>query len=431
MYFLEEERANSYVYGDYSMSAMKLHITASKKHMVFTTVFAIFMVLALSINGIRYGWYTSSESLGFGGWIDKLLDVDDGGYMVLLFMVATLLFFGTSTWFYAAIGIGVVPITMIMEDRLSTRIEEDQSDDEEVGYSNISDAVRYTQSNRYIYSRDRLETERNRDEGEEPSLWEEIPITRSLPPGSSRKRIKTCLNASLKFIGCCFLLIYVLYVVSLGVSLIDRASNSSRRWDNGFMINYKSLYNPFDEFLLLLSNHAFPLDLVFIGLTQILILAATLQGVIESGVRFLCLRIHNIESRSTEPHILILAVSLILIAGATLHVQMLSFAPEYSNYGPQKAEGGGPCDLLKTGNSGPYCFKTGIGYFMTEVILNNPLAGDMMFMVDFIVCSLAFVSIGYAFYRSTDKRLQRKQYQLQLDPFSVYDERDRLLAYTA
>ena len=281
-YFYEEFSSNAYLRNDYSLSSTKIFILSTERMLYWVcALFATFMVVLL-LNGIRYGYFHEGQT--FVGLMDNLFDTQHGGYQFLLFLIATLLFVGTSSWFYVSIGIGSIPFTLLFNDAGYTFIDrilsnENESNDFSPGVDGRGGA---SGGNSYQSFTDRDEEidaiYTYSQTG--PSIWEgeEIPIT--TPPKRScisKIKCKHIIISLQRTIGVLILLIYTLYIISLSITSVDKAANSKCAWTCGFSIDFTSYYNPLDHFLVFISK-AFPLDIFFMGLVQFLLFAAVLQG---------------------------------------------------------------------------------------------------------------------------------------------------------
>jgi LMBR1 domain-containing protein 1 len=127
----------------------------------------------------------------------------------------------------------------------------------------------------------------------------------------------------------------ILFVmVSLIISLIDRIIYSDCSIGCGFAIKKPVLPNPLD-LLLTWSSSVFPVDyIVFLSFIS-LIVAGTLTGLANIGIKFFWIHLYQLKWRNTVPQGLLTSCIFMMMIVTVFSFTMVFFAPQYTSFGSQ------------------------------------------------------------------------------------------------
>ncbi|XXQ29635.1 Lysosomal cobalamin transporter [Plasmodiophora brassicae] len=193
-------------------------------------------------------------------------------------------------------------------------------------------------------------------------------------------------------IGVVYLLLSLLVATSLLLGTIDRGLNSTCGFSCGFQIDGPSLPDPIG-LLLVLASSAFPADLICFAVLVGYLFVATLTGIIQLGVRILCIRLYAISPRRTKPNAMMMAIWLLLFLLVAINVQILVLAPQYATFGPQAIAGpdgeSRPCRLHDwqddVSSTRTPCALSELARFNKAVFANIPLIGTLTFVSNILL----------------------------------------------
>ena len=121
--------------------------------------------------------------------------------------------------------------------------------------------------------------------------------------------------------------------LSLMLSNVDKAINSDGIF-TGYTLNNSSLPNPAD-LMLVYSQQIFPLDYILYSLLVIFLLACTMSGITNVGIRCFCLSLYKIRAWRTPPRGLLLTILILMFIILAQNIVMLSLVPDYTMFGNQ------------------------------------------------------------------------------------------------
>ena len=135
--------------------------------------------------------------------------------------------------------------------------------------------------------------------------------------------------------GALLLLVTIVTWMSMLVTSIDKARNSSCKHHCGYILGHISLFNPLN-WVLVQSASIFPLDYAIFMALVLLFFYSSVAGIAVIGIRFFWIRIFEIRRGHTSPQALLLAtVMLMLIILALNYSISMVIAPQYATFGPQ------------------------------------------------------------------------------------------------
>jgi LMBR1 domain-containing protein 1 len=134
-------------------------------------------------------------------------------------------------------------------------------------------------------------------------------------------------------LGCIALLLSLLIWVSLLLTNIDKALNSSGL-KMGFVLSKRTLFNPLDYVLVYLQA-VFPLDYVlFLAIAWFLILC-TFSGIRNLGVRIFFIRMYRLRTKRTVPQGMLLTCAILMLTTLAINILFFCISPEYVTFGNQ------------------------------------------------------------------------------------------------
>jgi len=133
--------------------------------------------------------------------------------------------------------------------------------------------------------------------------------------------------------GVIFSLFGFMIFLSLMLSNVDKAINSDGIF-TGYTLNNSSLPNPAD-LMLVYSQQIFPLDYILYSLLVIFLLACTMSGITNVGIRCFCLSLYKIRAWRTPPRGLLLTILILMFIILAQNIVMLSLVPDYTMFGNQ------------------------------------------------------------------------------------------------
>lgn len=202
-----------------------------------------------------------------------------------------------------------------------------------------------------------------------------------------------------------FLLFLVAMItwISMLLTAIDKAANSTCKHRCGYILGHINVFNPVN-WVLVQSAKAFPVDYIIFTFLVLLLFCGSVVGIATIGIRFLWIRIFQIRKGHTSPQALLLATSMLMLTILALNYSVsMVVAPQYATFGPQTFcdRPPGPAgeqpdcsdnrDLIKPctelGDNGAamrVCTPSVASTILNRVTLNFPFFGIIFFWTQFI-----------------------------------------------
>ncbi|XP_017715251.1 PREDICTED: probable lysosomal cobalamin transporter [Rhinopithecus bieti] len=133
--------------------------------------------------------------------------------------------------------------------------------------------------------------------------------------------------------GVFFILVALLFVISLFLSNLDKALHSAGI-DSGFIIFGANLSNPLNMLLPLLQT-VFPLDYILITIIIMYFIFTSMAGIRNIGIWFFWIRLYKIRRGRTRPQALLFLCMILLLIVLHTSYMIYSLAPQYVMYGSQ------------------------------------------------------------------------------------------------
>lgn len=133
--------------------------------------------------------------------------------------------------------------------------------------------------------------------------------------------------------GIFFILVALLFVISLFLSNLDKALHSAGI-DSGFIIFGTNLSNPLNMLLPLLQT-VFPLDYILITIIIMYFIFTSMAGIRNIGIWFFWIRLYKIRRGRTRPQALLFLCMILLLIVLHTSYMIYSLAPQYVMYGSQ------------------------------------------------------------------------------------------------
>ncbi|XP_069091824.1 lysosomal cobalamin transport escort protein LMBD1 [Pleurodeles waltl] len=134
--------------------------------------------------------------------------------------------------------------------------------------------------------------------------------------------------------GIFFILVALLFIVSLFLSNLDKALHSSGI-NSGFLILGTNLTNPLNMLLPVLQT-VFPLDYILIATIMMYFIFTSMSGIRNMGIWFFWMRLYKIRRGRTRPQALLFLCMILLLIVLYSSYMIYSLAPQYVMYGSQK-----------------------------------------------------------------------------------------------
>ncbi|XP_075454198.1 lysosomal cobalamin transport escort protein LMBD1 [Ascaphus truei] len=134
--------------------------------------------------------------------------------------------------------------------------------------------------------------------------------------------------------GVIFILVALLFTVSLFLSNLDKALHSAGI-NSGFIIFGTNLTNPLNMLLPVLQT-VFPLDYVLITTMIMYFIFTSMAGIRNMGIWFFWIRLYKIRRGRTRPQALLFLCMILLLIVLHTSYMIYSLAPQYVMYGSQK-----------------------------------------------------------------------------------------------
>lgn len=150
---------------------------------------------------------------------------------------------------------------------------------------------------------------------------------------SAVNRCQTILRPFQLILGVIFSMFGFLIFLSLLLTNTDKAIHASAL--SGYTLHNSSLPNPMDM-LLVASQAVFPLDYLLYCTLVLFLLACSMSGLTNIGIRFCWLTVYKIRAWKTPPRGLLLLVNSLIYIILALNVVMFSLIPDYTMFGNQK-----------------------------------------------------------------------------------------------
>ncbi|MEQ2292416.1 putative lysosomal cobalamin transporter, partial [Ameca splendens] len=135
-------------------------------------------------------------------------------------------------------------------------------------------------------------------------------------------------------LGVFFILVALLFTISLFISNLDKALHSAGI-SYGFIIFGTNLTNPLNELLLALQP-VFPLDYILITVMTMYFVMTSMAGIRNMGIWFFWIRLYKIRPKRTRPQALLFLCMILLLIVLHTSYMIYSLAPQYVMYGSQK-----------------------------------------------------------------------------------------------
>ncbi|XP_030879821.1 probable lysosomal cobalamin transporter [Leptonychotes weddellii] len=133
--------------------------------------------------------------------------------------------------------------------------------------------------------------------------------------------------------GIFFILVALLFIISLFLSNLDKALHSAGI-DSGFIIFGANLSNPLNMLLPVLQT-VFPLDYVLITIIIMYFIFTSMAGIRNIGIWFFWVRLYKIRRGRTRPQALLFLCMILLLIVLHTSYMIYSLAPQYVMYGSQ------------------------------------------------------------------------------------------------
>lgn len=243
--------------------------------------------------------------------------------------------------------------------------------------------------------------------------------------------------------GIVLLLVSVLITISMLITGIDKAANSTCKQRCGYVLGHISVFQPMN-WLFVKTAKVFPIDYVLMALLVLHLFSSSISGIASVGIRFLWIRIFQIRRGRTAPQALLIAtVMLGLITLAINYAVAMFIAPQYSNFGTQtfcslESEHPGtapdcrgqPDKVLPCSASGKYpfafraCTPSVMSTFLNRITITWPFFGIVAFWGQFVFLGIFLIVLITAIIRTPRVNLA------ELDEEAEEEEEESLLAAT-
>lgn len=140
----------------------------------------------------------------------------------------------------------------------------------------------------------------------------------------------------IKLLGGMLLLLIAIFVwVSMLITGIDKAKNSSCKEKCGYLLGHVQIFQPLN-WIFVKSARVFPIDYVLFLLLVLLFFSASIVGIASLGIRFLWLQIFRIRKGHTSPQAMLVAAEMLTLIVLALNYSIsMMVAPQYATFGPQ------------------------------------------------------------------------------------------------
>uniref|UniRef100_A0A8C2DR56 Lysosomal cobalamin transport escort protein LMBD1 n=1 Tax=Cyprinus carpio TaxID=7962 RepID=A0A8C2DR56_CYPCA len=254
------------------------------------------------------------------------------GLAALSFSISSLTLIGMlAVITYTAYGMSVLPLNLIKGTRsiLYERLENTE-DTEEVEHQ-IDKLKAKCADGRPLSMRDRRNLQ---------DLEAKLQVLRrqgrhlEIAERNCCNKVGSALRPMKILLGVFFILVALLFFVTLFISNLDKALHSAGI-STGFIIFGTNLTNPLNELLLALQP-VFPLDYVLITIITMYFVFTSMAGIRNMGIWFFWIRLYKIKPQRTRPQALLFLCMILLLIVLHTSYMIYSLAPQYVMYGSQK-----------------------------------------------------------------------------------------------
>jgi len=388
----------------------------------YTAVFILFVTVML-LTGLvfRPGHNSTLQSGKEMEWVKDLLDVDHAGDSAILFAIGGLTCVGILFWIvYTAYGMAAFPFALLKGRRSAAQQR----------YAIELDIAALREKHR------QLQQKYGRQGALDPSKMS-AKDRRTLQQITRDQKLLTKHNYKLQelesaagnwlshamvllapfrwTIGSGCLVLSLMVFVSLSATTADRFFNSSCGAACGYVLSSgRSLWNPVDDVFTNLARY-FPMDFALLAVLVVFILAASIFGVTQLGIRFLFIRLFPIKPKRSTPQAMLLMSFTIVHTLLVLCMTLLTVAPNYASFGYQfspvtgagAAEGAGggearaqaqqTCTLEREGSKAS-CHVSVLASFFSRISAGTPLFSSVYFFAHcgfLLVYFLVFVHAAF------------------------------------
>uniref|UniRef100_A0A8C2DPL9 Lysosomal cobalamin transport escort protein LMBD1 n=1 Tax=Cyprinus carpio TaxID=7962 RepID=A0A8C2DPL9_CYPCA len=320
----------------------------SNKCLVNLTLLPVFPVHPCILKQIAFSWEKVQylfEELG-----------SSHGLAALSFSISSLTLIGMlAVITYTAYGMSVLPLNLIKGTRsiLYERLENTE-DTEEVEHQ-IDKLKAKCADGRPLSMRDRRNLQ---------DLEAKLQVLRrqgrhlEIAERNCCNKVGSALRPMKILLGVFFILVALLFFVTLFISNLDKALHSAGI-STGFIIFGTNLTNPLNELLLALQP-VFPLDYVLITIITMYFVFTSMAGIRNMGIWFFWIRLYKIKPQRTRPQALLFLCMILLLIVLHTSYMIYSLAPQYVMYGSQKYLLQVRCGLFCVTVNPLYCTASGL-----------------------------------------------------------------------
>ncbi|KAL4752682.1 putative lysosomal cobalamin transporter [Aspergillus terricola var. indicus] len=138
-----------------------------------------------------------------------------------------------------------------------------------------------------------------------------------------------------RLVGLILFLVVLLIWVSMILTAIDKAKNSTCKRHCGYVLGHLTIFNPINE-IFVQSAKVFPIDYAIFTMLVLLFFFGTVVGIVTVGIRFLWISIFKIRRGHTSPQALLVMTAILMLAILALNYSIsMIIAPQYATFGPQ------------------------------------------------------------------------------------------------
>lgn len=327
----------------------------------------------------------------------------------LAFVIVCLGIFGLVGWItYTAYGLAYLPFAIITREKVAVRNY--RTEDLESELLRVSERLEYLElRNR---SDQKIDLEIRELRSKKAKLQKDTRDLSQLhhssnPPSEgfwsnllSRAKFITCIAFTPLRIAIflVFTMLSLLISSSFLLNVIDRGLNSSCRLSCGFVLVSPKLIIPLNTALILLGNY-FPADYIIFALLVFYIFACTTIALPFIGVRFLCIKLHDMKRRQTMHNAFLMGVWIILFVLIAISLQLTNILPQYITFGTQfftdsETNEKLSCNLENT--KANQCIISIISAFTNGLQLRMPALGTILFFSEGIFVFSFIISLIFS-----------------------------------
>lgn len=157
-------------------------------------------------------------------------------------------------------------------------------------------------------------------------------------------KLRKCIRPTQIIVGSTFGLLSIVLVVTLIIVNIDRILHGAGP-KQGYVLLQPSIFNPLDYVYTKLQGFLFIGPLPLLVVTSFLVVA-TISGIRNLGLWFLCARLHRIKVGRTQPQALLFFCVTIMLAALSFNIILYSMTTQYVTFGSQNFNHQGPNGTL-------------------------------------------------------------------------------------